>query len=224
MSDNEDNQDIKRFALWFLVTVVIIGSFIAIMFMSKKPTVTPGELSAPVKADEWMEGTRDAKVTLVEYSDFQCPACRLWEPEIQSIINEFGAHMRLVYRNYPLKKIHLNSQIAAQAAEAAGLQSKFWEMHDILFANQSTWSSQASDAVQLTFADYAKQIGLNVDQFNKDLNSGKVADLVEEDVKSGDASGVDSTPTFFLNGTKLNSKNNDDFRKSIRDAVDASAA
>ncbi|MBI5754450.1 DsbA family protein [Candidatus Peregrinibacteria bacterium] len=216
-----DNQDIKRFALWFLVTIVIIGSFVAIMFLSKTPDVTPGKLSTPVKADEWIRGTKDARVTLVEYSDLQCPACRAWEPEVQSLLSEFGTHMRFVYRHYPLRQIHKNSQIATQAAEAAGLQGKFWEMHDIMFGNQATWSPQPPDVVKATFADYAKQIGLNVDQFNKDLDSGKVKDLVEEDVKSGDAAGVNSTPSFFLNGTQLNPKDNDDFRKLIRDAVNA---
>lgn len=223
MSDNQDSQDIKRFALWFLVAAVLIGSFIAIMFATKAPEVTPGKLSTPVKADEWMRGNKDAKVTLVEYSDFQCPACRGWEPEVQAILQEFGTHIRLVYRHYPLTQIHPNAQMAAQAGEAAGLQGKFWEMHDTLFANQPTWEGQPPDVVQATFADYARQLGLNVDEFNKDLNSDSVISGVTDDAKSGDAAGVNATPTFFLNGIKLNSTSNDDFRKSIRAAVDASA-
>jgi predicted DsbA family dithiol-disulfide isomerase len=89
--------------------------------------------------------------------------------------------------------------------------------------NQALWSSQPADVVQATFADYARQLGLNVEQFKKDMVSEKAANLVNEDAKSGEASGVDSTPTFFLNNTQLKPQSNDDFRKSIRDAVDASA-
>ena len=210
--------------LWFIVGVLIIGSFLGIMFLSKSPAVTPGILSKAVSAEEWIRGDKTAKVTLVEYSDFECPACRAWEPAINSIISEFGTHLRVVYRNFPLPAdIHPNAQIAAQASEAAGLQGKFWEMHDLLFAKQSIWAPQAAEAVQATFADYASQLGLNVDQFKKDLTSGKVQDLVNEDLSSGKASGIDSTPTFFLNNSEIKPQSNDEFRKLIRDAVDASA-
>jgi protein-disulfide isomerase len=218
-----NNEDVKRFMLWFLVGVVLIGSFLAIIFLSKGPAVTPGKLSKEVTTDEWMKGEKNAKVTLVEYSDFQCPACRNREPEITNLVNEFGAHIRFVYRNFPLRQIHFNSQISAQAAEAAGLQGKYWEMHDLLFEKQQTWSPQSANVVKATFADYAAQLGLNVDQFKKDLTSNKVEELVNEDADSGEASGVNSTPTFFLNGLELKQNNNDELRKLIRDAVDASA-
>lgn len=218
-----NNEDVKSFMLWFIVGVVLIGSFLAIIFLSKAPAVTPGKLSKEVTTDEWMRGEKDSKVTLVEYSDFQCPACRNWEPEINSLINEFGTHIRFVYRNFPLRQIHFNSQISAQAAEAAGLQGKYWEMHNLLFEKQQTWSPQPSDVVKATFAEYAAQLGLNVDQFNKDLTSNKVEGLVNDDYDSGIASGVNSTPTFFLNGLELKQKNNDELRNLIRDAVDASA-
>lgn len=218
-----NNEDVKRFMLWFIVGVVLIGSFLTIIFLSKGPDVTPGKLSKEATTDEWIRGDKNSKVTLVEYSDFQCPACRNREPEVNSLVNEFGTHMRYVYRNFPLRQIHLNSQISAQAAEAAGLQGKYWEMHNLLFEKQQTWSPQPADVVKATFAEYAAQLGLNVDQFNKDLTSNKVEGLVNEDADSGKASGVNSTPTFFLNGLELKQKNNDELRKLIRDAVDASA-
>ena len=219
----DNNEDIKRFTLWFIVGVVLIGSFLALMFMNKGPEVTPGKLSTPASADEWIKGDKDAKVTLVEYSDFQCPACRAWEPRIESLMNEFGNHVRLVYRNFPLKTIHQNAQISAQAAEAAGMQGKYWEMHGLLFEKQSIWSPQTSTVVKETFASYAADLGLNVEQFKKDLVSDKAKSLVDEDSDSGKASGVDSTPTFFLNDLEIKPQNNDNFRQLLRDAVDASA-
>jgi protein-disulfide isomerase len=219
----DNNEDIKRFTLWFIVGVVLIGSFLALMFMNKGPEVTPGKLSKPASADEWIKGDKDAKVTLVEYSDFQCPACRAWEPRIESLMNEFGNHVRLVYRNFPLKTIHQNAQISAQAAEAAGMQGKYWEMHSLLFEKQSIWSPQTSVVVKETFASYAADLGLNVEQFKKDLVSDKAKSLVDEDSDSGKASGVDSTPTFFLNDLEIKPQNNDNFRQLLRDAVDASA-
>lgn len=220
----DNNEDIKRFMLWFVVGVLLIGSFLGIMFISKTPPSTPGILSKAVTADDWMKGDKNSKVSLVEYSDFQCPACRSAEPTVESIVSEFGSHIRFVYRNFPLgAPLHPNSQIAAQAAEAAGIQGKFWEMHDLLFDKQPTWAPQGVDAVQATFADYAGQLGLNVDQFKKDLTSDKVLGLVSDDKNSGTASGVDSTPTFFLNNSEIKPQSNDEFRKLIRDAVDASA-
>ncbi len=219
----DNNEDIKRFTLWFIVGVVLIGSFLALMFMNKGPEVTPGKLSTPASADEWIKGDKDAKVTLVEYSDFQCPACRAWEPQIESLMSEFGNHVRLVYRNFPLKTIHQNAQISAQAAEAAGMQGKYWEMHSLLFEKQSIWSPQTSVVVKETFAGYAADLGLNVEQFKEDLVSDKAKSLVDEDSDSGKASGVDSTPTFFLNDLEIKPQNNDNFRQLLRDAVDASA-
>ncbi len=220
--ENQADSNSKSILLWSFVATILIGSFLVLMFLSKTPPVTPGKLSTPVAEGEWIKGAKDAKVTLVEYSDFQCPACLRWQPTVQGIINEFGAHIRFVYRNYPLRTIHQNAQLAAQAAEAAGLRGKFWEMHDALFANQSAWSSQPANVATSTLADYAGQIGLDVEQFNKDLNSGTVRDAVAEDVSSGDSSGVNSTPSFFLNGTQVNPSNDENFRKLIRDAVEQS--
>lgn len=220
---DNNKEDLKRFALWFGVGVILIGSFLTIMFLNNPTPTTPGLLSKAVTAEDWSKGEKNSKVTLVEYSDFQCPACRNAEGAVQAIMGEFGTHISFTYRNFPLRTIHQNSQISAQAAEAAGMQGKFWEMHSLLFMNQTIWSSQPADVVQATFADYAKQLGLNVEQFKKDMVSEKAASLVDEDAKSGEASGVDSTPTFFLNNKQLKPQSNDDFRKSIRDAVDASA-
>lgn len=213
------NSDLKRFLLWLAVAVVLIGSFLAIMFMNGG--FTPGKLASEVGADEWIKGNPEAKVTLVEYSDLQCPACKARLPLIKSIVDEFGNHIRFVYRHFPLY-IHDNSQIAAQAAEAAGLQGKFWEMHDILFENQESWSPLEKDQVETAFAIYAAKIQLDIAKFKLDIDSGAVRDAVKSDADSGESAGVNSTPTFFLNGKKINPSDNEEFRTLVRDAVETS--
>lgn len=216
------HEDLKRILLWMGVAVILIGSFLAIMLMGSGSSSSV-KLTGDIAKDEWIRGDANAKVTLVEYSDFQCPACRYWETEVKALVAEFGAHIRLVYRHFPLNTIHQNAQIAAQAAEAAGLQNKFWEMHDLLFENQPTWEPQTPTQLTQTFSDYASKIGINVDQFKKDLNSDQVVKLVNDDANGGTAMGIDSTPTFYLNGTKLNLSSNEQFRTLVRDAVQASS-
>ncbi|MBI5452425.1 thioredoxin domain-containing protein, partial [Candidatus Gottesmanbacteria bacterium] len=143
---------------------------------------------------------KDAKAVLVEYSDFQCPACAFYYSMVNSLEREIGKKMLFVYRHYPLTQ-HKNARLAAAAAEAAGLQGKFWEMHALLFENQKIWSD--TDDARKIFTDYAKSLTLDMMKFEKDLDLQEVKDKVENDLKSGQALGVDATPTFYLNGKKL---------------------
>ena len=107
-----------------------------------------------------------ATSVLIEYSDFQCPACKAYYPVVSKIADELGTKVQVVYRNYPLSQLHKNARTAASAAEAAGKQGKFWEMHDVLFINQEKWSE--SKDVKRDFSAYAKAIGLSVEQFTQD--------------------------------------------------------
>ena len=215
------NNDIKRFLLWLLVAVIIIGSFVAIMIFGGGGGGTSGTLTLEVTKDEWMKGNPDAKVTLVEYSDFQCPACRTREPLIKSLLGEFGNHMRFVYRHFPLRANHKNAQITAQASEAAGLQGKFWEMHGMIFENQQIWAEQDTNQTEETLIGYAEKLGLDMEKFKDDLTSGAVKDAINNDYDSGDDAGVNATPTFYLNNKKINPVNNDDFRTLIRQAIES---
>lgn len=147
-------------------------------------------------------GNKNAKTTLVEYSDYECPACALFYPVVKQIVDQNPDKLVFVYRNFPLPQ-HQNALSAAYAAEAAGKQGKFWEMHDLLFTNQNTWASQSSTTARDTFIGYATQLGLNIDQFQKDMDSQAVKDKVETDYQSGVKSGVGATPTFYLNGSKM---------------------
>ncbi|OGE80389.1 MAG: hypothetical protein A2660_01895 [Candidatus Doudnabacteria bacterium RIFCSPHIGHO2_01_FULL_45_18] len=148
-------------------------------------------------------GNPEAKVTLVEFADFQCPACGAAYPQLKQIKEQYQDNLNFtfVYRNFPLIPNHKNAMIAASAAEAAGLQGKFWEMHDLLFENQTVWSSDINPTD--TYVSFAAQVGLNTEQFKSDLSSQGIVDIVTQDLRDAEVLGLNSTPTFFLNGEKI---------------------
>jgi len=156
------------------------------------------ELVPPGAEPPHVRGNQNAPVTLEEFADFQCSACGYYYPELKKIESEFGDKLRVIFRERPLVPPHDHALFAAQAAEAAGLQDRFWEMHDKLYENQATWTT-ISDLVPV-FVDYAKQIGLDTDRFMKDLNGEPVATRIFQDGKRVHALNVNSTPTFFVNG------------------------
>jgi protein-disulfide isomerase len=166
-----------------------------------------------------VRGNPSAPVTVEEFADFQCPSCGVYYPELKKIETEFGDKLRVVFRERPLVPPHDHALIAAQAAEAAGLQGRFWEMHDKLYENQTAWSD-ARDLVPL-FVDYAKQIGLDPDRFLKDLNGEVVITRIFQDGKRVHALNVTSTPTFYVNGKEAKDDNwkPDGLREMIRQAL-----
>ncbi|SRR6266571_3921679 len=166
---------------------------------SSNPTPDPA-LDVQGAEPPHIRGNANAPVTLEEFGDFQCPSCGAYSPELKKIEVEFGERLRVIFRELPLVPMHEHALLAAQAAEAAGLQGedKFWAMHDKLYENQTTWS-QAKDLVPV-FVDYAKQIGLDADRFMKDLNGEKVAQRIFQDGKRAHSLGLNSTPMFFVNG------------------------
>ena len=155
-----------------------------------------------------------AKNVLVEYGDYQCPACLAYYGFVKQLLAEAGDQVVLVYRNFPLRNVHQFAQLSAQSAEAAGKQGKFWEMYDLLYSNQATWSKE-SDAGK-TFEGYAQSLGLNMDQFRKDRDSEEVKTKIEDDFQSGVRAQVQGTPTFYLNGRKIeNPFSYNDFKKLV---------
>jgi protein-disulfide isomerase len=140
----------------------------------------------------------DGAVKLVEYGDFQCPACGQYYPVVTQVVDKYSQDITFQFRNNPLVSIHPNAFAGSRAAEAASKQGKFWEMYDKLFGNQQDWSS-ASNPMSF-FETYAKQLGLNVDQFKKDFASSAVNDTINADLAQGKKIGVKATPTFELNG------------------------
>lgn len=218
------NRKNSRILFWSVIGLVIAASVAMIVYVAKNGNrttpATDGDLP-PVAADEWVRGNADASLTLVEYSDFQCPACLVREPILQELMEEFGSRIRFVYREFPLRTIHANAQIAAQAAEAAGLQGKFWEMHDSLFSHHSEWEKLSNDEAAKAFRGYAQDLGLDLTKYDTDFDSDEVKDAIEDDVQSALDAGVYSTPTFFLNGELVTADTTEyeSFRQAIREAL-----
>jgi protein-disulfide isomerase len=145
-------------------------------------------------------GQPDAPVTLEEYGDFQCPPCGMLAGPINQFEQDYRPRLRVVFRQFPLIN-HKHAREAAFASEAAGLQGRFWEMHDLLYREQSVWSK--ADDARLLFNSYAGMLGLNIDRFKKDMESDKVKARVTFDQQQGTALGVKNTPTIFLNNRAL---------------------
>lgn len=171
---------------------------------------------------EKVKGNPEATVTLSEYSDFQCPACASFLPALTEIMNDYGDQIRFEYNHFPLISIHPSAELAARASEAAGVQGKFWEYHDILFLNQAQWSNNINPRNQ--FVAYAEQIGLDTDMFARHLNSGIIRDTVQEDMREGRTLGITGTPSFYLNGEKMTITTFEDFRNQIEVAIGVTEA
>ena len=147
-----------------------------------------------------VKGSESATVTLEEFVDFECPPCARLHSEIEKIKEEYGERVRFVFRHYPLES-HKHAAKAAAAAEAAGMQGKFWEMHNRLFERQDEWS-EAENAEQL-FVDYARSLGLDTDRFRHDTNSEPVNNRITADRRRGESVDIDATPSLFINGTEV---------------------
>lgn len=144
-------------------------------------------------------GNKDAKVRIIEYGDYQCPGCGQAYQPVKTVVEKYKDNVAFVFRNFPLPSLHPNARAAAAAAEAAGLQGKFWEMHDLLYSNQSSWENLSGTQRTDQFASYANQLGLNRDQFLKDITSSAVTDKIAYDQALGQKVGVSGTPSIYVN-------------------------
>lgn len=199
----------KAWIIFAAVCVLILGSLVALS-NSKKVDVgnidankiqTASEATGNI-ADH-VFGKPDSKVVLVEYGDFQCPGCGGMHPTVKSVTEKYQEQLTFVFRNFPLTQIHPNALVAAAAAESAGLQGKYWEMHDTLFTNQDAWKSVSVKERIGVFEKYAQQLDLNVETFKTDIGSEKVTKKINYDLAIGKKINVTSTPTFVLNGKTL---------------------
>ncbi|MBV9317611.1 MAG: thioredoxin domain-containing protein [Gammaproteobacteria bacterium] len=157
-----------------------------------KPHV-PFELAVPVGAIDHVIGAPHAVATVVEYGDFECPNCKQAQPAVRMLLERFSGRVRFVFRHFPLEEVHPHALNAAQAAESAGGQGKFWEMHDLLFANQE--HLKATD-----LRGYAERLGLDMARYIAEMDDQVYLQRVREQLQSGLDSGVRATPTFFVNG------------------------
>jgi len=203
-------QDLWKYSTFVLLIVVVIGAYYIftgksgggttgnVIINEQEPDVVPGETGrAQVSADDdAVKGDKNAKVTIIEFSDYECPFCQRFYSQTLSQIDEQyikTGKVKLVYRDFPLTSIHQNAQKAAEAAECAGEQGKYWEMHNTLF------EKGVSGGVN-TFKTYSKDIGLDQGKFNTCLDSGKMTEEVRKDLRDGESYGVSGTPAFFVNG------------------------
>lgn len=208
------------------VKLIIVGVLVFGAFTIWKYGFAPEEANAPqsgaltdITDKDWVKGNPDAPVTLIEYTDFQCPACGAYYPILDQVSKDLGDKVKIVIRHFPLMQIHPNALPAARAAEAAGRQGKFWEMYDLLFVNQKEWSS-AADPLKSIFPAYAGRIGLDVEQFKKDMSDSSLDDKITADRETGNDLKISGTPSFFLNGKKLENPGSlDALRKAIENAA-----
>lgn len=208
-----------------VITVLSLVGVIFFMTKSAPPSGTQTETVTgsnaellTVASDDWVKGSTTSSIALIEYLDFECEVCAAYEPVVTQLAEEFKTEVRFVSRYFPLPG-HKNSEQAALAVEAAGKQGKYWEMRQALFDNQKSWGGKALPEPSL-FETYAAQIGLNMDQYKKDVVSQEVRERVNRDLKNGEKLFVDGTPTFYLNGQKLNNPRTvDDFRTLIKAAL-----
>lgn len=207
----------RRFLLILAACVAGLG---LIFWTTKSPDSTPPS-SGNAKPSSHIQGKGQKKVTLVEYGDFQCPACKSFYSIVKAIVAEYQDDITFQFRHFPLVSIHPNAFAASRAAEAAGQQGKFWEMYDLLYEQQDLWASTSSPVA--TFEGYAQQLGLDAVKFKADYSSSNVNNVINADTKAGNEVGVDSTPTFVLDGKKLdkNPADQKEFEKLIADAIAA---
>jgi protein-disulfide isomerase len=214
---------------WIIFTIIIVGLLGALIYSSKNSSsninvsqidvskiqgasVENGQIADHVYAKA------DSTVVLIEYGDFQCPACGSENSKIMKIAEDYKDKISFIFRNYPLTLIHSNAKAAAGAAEAAGLQGKYWEMHDLLYKNQTDWQSLTSDERSKKFISYAEELKLDTEKFKADTNSDSITKKINFDTAQGKKINISGTPTFVLNGDIIPNEtwsNDTEFRKLI---------
>jgi protein-disulfide isomerase len=209
---------LKRIGLWsgvILILIVIVFVVVKITATSQPEVIQPtapgaaanqtkGSKASPNSSNtsDRAKGNEAAQITLIEYSDFGCSYCQYFHRITKKLAEELDDDLKLTFRHF-VSKDHANAALAAKAAEAARLQDKFWEMSDMLFENQAGWTKMDKGLAAETFVQYADWLNLDVGQFRRDLNSKIVGDKILSDIESGHRLGVTDTPTFFLNGKKI---------------------
>jgi len=205
-----------RFLIWSLIALGIFAVVLAIVgFVIRPAPASSGGLVVPVSDDDWYLGPKNAKVTLVEYSDFECPACKTYAPILMQLNKDFPNDLKIVYRHFPLPQ-HKNARVSAQAAEAGGMQRKFWEMENLIFEKQNEWAGSSN--AEENFVSYATSLGLNIEKFKSDLNSDLAKTKIENDYASGEKSKITYTPTFFLDSKRINNPQGYEEFKSLIEA------
>ena len=204
------------------ITVATVALIIGAVFgMSKifggSKEMLAVDRSILINADHYRYGPENAQVEIVEFSDFECPACSASAPFLKKLVDQNPERISITFRNYPLS-FHPKSREAAMVVLAAGKQGKFWEMHDLLFANQKVWA--AGNQLEVDhFEEYAVSLDLDIEQFNSDRNDPELASKIESDQADGNRAGVSATPTFFINGKMVVGFGSVEFNKILEEEL-----
>lgn len=217
---------------WIIFAVICAAVLGTLVFVARQNRIDVGDVNTNkiITASEangniadHVYGSDAGKTILVEYGDFQCPACRSAFPLLTLLKIEFKDDLTFIFRNSPLTQIHPNAKAAAAAAEAAGLQGKFWEMHDKLFEKQDEWASAAAEKRLSFFVSMAKEAGVkDIEKFKADIESKRVNDKITYDLALARKDGVNSTPTIFLDGKRIDSEtwaDTEKFKSMIQESI-----
>lgn len=205
----------KRFVI--ILAVLVVG-FIGLLIFNRRGTETTNNNQGEAQPSNHTIGEGTTGVTLTEWGDLQCPACAQYHPIVKMVLAEYGDEITFQFRHFPLQAIHQNALIAARAAEAAGFQGKFFEMHDLMYQQQTTWA-QSPNPMQ-TFEDFANQLDLDIDKFLEDTRSDQVNRIVQADLAEANQKDFSSTPTFEISGEKIeNPRDVEGFKKLIDEAI-----
>ncbi len=212
---------------WIIFTVIVVGVFGGIIWLGKgDDTATfTGDATKIITAApiaDHVLGTEAQKLVLIEYGDFQCPACAKMYPTVHDLTTQFPDKLTFIFRNKPLTQLHPNALAAATAAEAAGLQGKYFDMYDMLYQTQPSWQTASISDRTTLFQNYAQQLGLDVEKFKTDLGSKDISHKIDRDNATSKTFNVEGTPTFILNGQKIDSAITTDtakFAQYIQDEI-----
>lgn len=214
---------------WIIFAVTCVAVIAGLVLFSNKDkvdvsSVDPVKITTSGEMPDRVIGDPASKVVVIEYADYQCPGCSAAFPQIKAVSEEYKSQVAFVFRNYPLTSGHQHAFAMAAAAEAAGLQGKFWQMHDLIYQTRSEWVDLQAEQRNERIEGFAQQLSLNIDQFKTDLTSKKVADKINGDRALGVKMNVDATPTFFINGKKVSGEIVSDLMTSkgnlLRDSLD----
>lgn len=210
-------------SFWIILGVIIAASIGLIFLVSSgDDSGNPASVSEALEITDadHTKGIENASVQLVEYSDFQCPACGALFPIVDQVVKDYEDQIIYAFRHFPIVSIHPNAMAAARAAESAGYQDMFWEMHDTLFIRQNEWSP-SSNATTI-FEGYASELGLDIDEFQEGVTSEEASKTINSSLSVATGIGVNATPTYFINGEQIPTPQSvEEFSATIQAALDA---
>ncbi len=214
----------KEAKIIIAIAIVVVAAGVALAIFANPRSAEPGKAvdsQSLIRDTSHMTKSSSAKVNVVEFGDFECPACEKAYPEFKQLMEEYkDKDVNFVWREFPLESIHPNARVGAEAAEAAAKQGKFWEMHDLLYDKQSEWSTMPDPTD--TLIAYAGSLGLDTDKFKVEMSQHLSKDIINADLKDADSLGLNGTPTFYVNGVKVDSQSvpsKEDLKKLIDEAL-----